>query len=501
MEQKAVRGVPWTLVGFAGSKLITVATTLALARLLAPEDFGVVALATLVVGVLTLIGDLGLAATFVLRQDLDRRAMGTLLTMVLTMGAVVAAVGAAISPVMATAFDEQRLDEVLAVMAASAFLIAPAWFYEALLQRELEFPRRFVGQGAQALTNAAVALTIAALGGGVWSIVAGQLSSTVAYGATLMALAPYRVRPAFDRTRARDLLGTSTGFLVQTGASFARENLDYGVVGRVLGSGALGVYSVAYRLCDLTYWAVADPVAKVTFPAFARARHRGEDVTGSFLSVLRLVGLVVVPLGVVLSAAADPFTRALFDEDWVSMIGPLAALGLWAAVRPLDATVGWLLNSVGEARVMGRIAALMLLPLLPALIVAAELGGLTALAWVVLADRVAALVIVTNLASRRAGVPVSATWRALRPVVLAAPVAWLATRGVAEVLSGAPPLVALVVAALAGAGAFAAAVTVAAPGVIPDAVRQAARTIGRERESRESAASVSPAEPRPVEHA
>lgn len=500
MERKAVRGVPWTLFSYAGNKVITVTTTLVLARLLVPADFGVAALALLVVGVLNLIGDLGLAATFVLRQDLNERAKGTLLTMMLAMGATMAVVGAAISPLMGSLLDEPRLTNVLAVMSLSALLVAPTWFYEALLQRELEFRRRFAGMTAQSLTNAATALTLAALGAGVWSIVVGQLAATVAYGGVLLALAPYRVRPTFDRAAARDLFSTSSGFLVQTGASFTRENLDYAIVGRVLGSSSLGIYSVAYRLCDLTYWAVADPVAKVTFPAFARARERGEDISASFLAVLRLVALVVVPAGVFVSAAADPFTRTLFDEKWLPMIAPLTALGLWAAVRPVEATIGWLLNSVGAARSVGKVAALMLVPLAVGIVVAAHLGDLTTVAWVILADRMVALPTAALLARRHADVPLRAIWNALWPVAVAAAPAWFATHTAADAIGHLHPLVALIGASLSGAGAFLAVLSIVAPGILPDAVRQARRTVSRAPEAEDPAAPAAEDRPREVEH-
>lgn len=491
MEEKAVRGVPWTLVGYAANKVITVTTTLTLAALLAPDDFGVVALAMIVVHVLNMVGDMGMAATLVLRQDLTRRDQGTLLSMMIAMGGAMAAVGIAIAPLMAVAFDEPRVDEVLVLMSLSALLVAPTWFYEGVLQRELEFRKRFMALGAQSLTNAAVALGLAVAGAGVYSIVAGQLLGIAAYGATLATLSPYRVRPAFDRSKARDLFGTGTGFLAQTSMGFLREQGVYFIIGRLLGAGPLGIFSVAFRIGDLTYAGLADPIAKVTFPAFSRARHRGEDITDSFLSVLRLIALVAVPAAVLLSATSEPFVEALFSDKWLGMIGPLLPLGIWAAIRPVETTIGWLLNSIGEARRLARAAAVLLAFFLPAVFVAAWFGDLTAVAWVVLADRVVALFVIGELAHRLGDVPRRGLVRSVQATVIAAVPTWIAAYAVSSLLADAPSLLALSAGVAAGVIAYAAALAVVAPGLMRDSIALAKRTIARGREEDE------PKEPAP----
>jgi lipopolysaccharide exporter len=479
VEERAVRGVPWTILAYAANKLVTVGTTLALARLLTPEDFGIVALAVLAVIALSFLRDLGLNGALVLRRDLDERAQGTMLALMLIMGTVLTAVLAAISPLAARLFDEPRLTNVLAVLSVTVLLGGFTWFYETVLQRELEFKKRFVSLSAQSLTYAIVALTLAALDAGVWSLVVGQLAGTVVFGVALVAVAPYHVVPRFDGEIAVDLLRSSRGFLAQGVTAFFQQNADYFAVGRILGAAQVGYYSLAYRLAELPYWAIADPVARVTFPAFARMRHRGEDVRSSFLSTLRLVALVSCPFGVVLSGAAEPFTAALLGDKWLPMVGPLAVLGIWGAVRPIQVTVAWLLNSVGQAGLMGVISVVVLVPLVPALLVAADRGGITAVAWVMLADMLVSLLVLGWFAARRGGVPVSQQARALAPVVLACVPAWLATRGAALALDDQPPLVALVASSLAGAAAYLAGVSVVAPGLLRKAAGQAARTLGR----------------------
>jgi O-antigen/teichoic acid export membrane protein len=230
-------------------------------------------------------------------------------------------------------------------------------------------------------------------------------------------------------------------------------------------------------MSELPYLAIADPVAKVTFPGFARMRQRGEDVRPAFLSTLRLVALVACPLGVALSAAADPFTRTVLGHAWLPMIGALQVLGLWGAVRPVQVTLAWLLNSTGSAGLLGGISVAALVPLVPALALAANASGIVAVAWVMLADVVITAVVFVLAIRRRLGVAPAQIARALRPVLPGLAVAWAAGRLVAGV--GLPAAPELVLSGVASLASYAAAVSIVEPGLIARAIRQVTRRLGR----------------------
>lgn len=332
---------------------------------------------------------------------------------------------------------------------------------------------------AQGMAIAATSLLLAFLGAGVWSLVGGQIAGAAVFAAVLTLLAPYRVRPAFDRAAARDALATGRGFVLQGGFAYLRQNADYIAVGPTLGAAALGFYSMAYRLSELSYWGIAEPVSRVIFPGFARMRSRGEDVVPPFLSTMRLTALVTCPIGVVLSAAAEPFTATLLGDKWLPMVGALSVLGIWAAVRPVQNSIAWLLNSVGHAGLVGTTSAALLGVLFPGVFVAAELGGITAVAWVLLANIVVMLGILATMAGRRAGVSLGRQWRAVRPVALACPAAWATTAAVVRIAAGPAPGVVLMASVIVGLGTYVALLSVAEPGILRTALAQIGRTFGR----------------------
>jgi PST family polysaccharide transporter len=489
MEEKALRGVPWTLLAYIGSRAVTLVSTLVLARILVPADFGLVALAIMLTSFLAWFGNLGFAKTLILRQDLDRRGQGTLLTLTMASSVLAALLGIGLAPVAANAFDEPRLSGILMALSGALLLSGFASFYEALLRRELEFRRRFVAYALQSVSGAAISISLAATGTGVWSLVAGQVVGYAALALTMAALAPYRVRPRYQRKTVPTLVRESGGFITQGITIFIRSNTDTVAVARAFGAAQLGFYSMAYRLGDLSYWAIAGPVADVSFPAFARARQRGEDIRGGFLSVLRMMALVGVPFGLILSAAAEPLTRALFGEKWLSMVGPLSILGLWAALRPLESTFNWTLNSIGRAGAAAWVSIAVLVPLVPGVIVATQVGRLTAVAIVIVADEVVATVALSFLARRHLDVSMGAMWAAIQPVILAAPAMWVATWGAGRAIGDDHPLIALLVAPLAGLAVYGLVISCFDRRLLPRAGTLVLRTLGR---------GATPAPPEPV---
>jgi lipopolysaccharide exporter len=478
VDDAAVRGIPWMILSYAGGRAVMVGSTIVLARLLAPSDFGLFALATIGTGFISIFSGLGLGAALVLRQDLDRRGEGTVQSLLVIAGVLFAVVLAAVAPLAADLFREPRLAGVLFALAGVLSISGVNWFYESLLQKQLAFRTRFVTQMIRTVVYAVVAVSLAATGSGVWALVGAHIAGHIANGIAQMVMAPYLVPFTWERRLVRPILRIGLGFAAQDGATFLQQNADYIVVGRVLPTAQLGFYSMAYRQAEMPYYAIADPVARVTFPSFSQMRHRGEDVMPSFLAGLRMVAFASLPLGVILSAAAGPFTLGLLGDKWAPMIVPLSVLGIWSVLRALEATTGWLLNSVGHAGFVGRISLLLLVPQVVALYFAADRFGITAVSWVMLGHMTLALLLVMAMTQRVTGTSVLRQWSAIQPLVLAAVGSWFATRWVAGALAQ-TPRVALVASAATAFAVYLVGVRILAPTTLTYAVQQVRRALHR----------------------
>lgn len=460
-----------------GTKVLGLLTTVALARLLDPEDFGLFALATLVTLFLTIFRDFGLGSVLILRQDLDRRSQATVTTLMLAAGFLGACVVIAVSPVAALVFGEPRLTGVMASLSVILAFGGLAWSYDVVMQRELAFRKRFAAQMAQSLTYSVVAVAMASAGAGVWSLVGAAVVSGGVGSIAFVALAPYRLPLAMDREVAAGAFRTGQGFIGQGVLALIRQNADYLVIGRLLGARPLGLYTLAYRFAELPYVGLADPAGKVMFPTFSRMRSRGEDVAAAFVSAQRAIALVTCPLGVVLSAVAEPFVEAILGQKWLEVVPALTILGLWGALRPLENTVAVFLNAMGEAHVVAKVLAVLLLVLLPSFVLAAHLGGLAAVASVTLIEMVVTLPVLWRCTRSHVAISARQYWRAFRPIALACSAAWGAAWLTARLQNDALPLVRLALSSGAGMVAYVGVVALADPELLRRSGSQIARML------------------------
>ena len=373
---------------------------------------------------------------------------------------------AAISPLLAHVLRQPQLAELLFALAGILSFTGVNWFYDSLLQKELEFRKRFLSQLTRTVAYAITAVALAYAGAGVWSLVIGFAAGHLANGITMLALTPYRIPFSFDRRSARELVRTGRGFILQDSVDFAQQNIDYLTIGRIVGVQQLGYYTLAFRQAEMPHLAIGDPVSRVTFPGFAKMRQRGEDVGPAYLTALAMVALAVLPLGVILSGAADPFVRTFFGDKWLPMIGVLSILGIWGVVRPLEVTAGWMLNAMGYPGRVGRITLILLILFVPAVVLGADHAGIQGVAWVMLGQAVVALVVQTTMVHRFTGVTVARQWRVLVPLFAAAVVSWVVARGLAEALAAVAPFLALVACSAGALAAYIAIVRVLQPDLL-----------------------------------
>ena len=141
-----------------------------------------------------------------------------------------------------------------------------------------------------------------------------------------------------------------------------------------------------------------------------------------------------------MSAAAEPFTRAVFGDRWLPMIGPLMIMGLWAGVRQIDQTLGWLLNSVNRAGLVGWLSLIILGPLIAGCALATMIGGLTAVALVPLGDTLLSAVLTSILVRRHVSLSFARQWAAVSPAVMASAPTWLVTWGLGQILDPPAPM-------------------------------------------------------------
>jgi lipopolysaccharide exporter len=443
---RTLRGMFWAYGSFAGVRLASFLTTAVLARVLAPRDFGVIALAMTFMAFLDMLQGLGVGQALVV-ADADQVAEQADSAFALSagMGLVLCVLAAALGPVAAASFHEHALVLILPALGLTFLLYGLGSTHYALAMREIDFRSRTVAEIADAVVRGGVGVTLAFAGAGVWSLVAGYVAGSLAMTVALWRLVAWRPRWSLRRAHVRRLLGFGgalTGVAIM-GALLAQ--FDNAVVGRVLGATQLGFYSVANRLPYLFIISLASATGQVLYPAFASLSR--EELARAFVTALRYTAMVAFPLTAGLIVLARPVTLVVFGAHWSPAVAATRVLCLWALMSPVSMVCGNAFKARGRAGLLLALA----VPQAIALIVgslALVHHGIVAVAWVQATIAIVAQALTLWLACRMIAVPVP---RAL--AAMAGPA--LACVGLAAVLLGITHVVSnpwLAVLAAGGAG-------------------------------------------------
>lgn len=372
-------GLTWTLTAMVSTRLVTLLGLAALARLLAPEHFGLLAFALAYITYATAVGDLGTGMALIYwpsRQD--AAAQVTFAVSVVT-GWCWLGVTVLLAPTIAAFFENPAGAPVLIAIAWSLPIQALGSTHEALCRKSLRFRAWLVPELGLATMKAVISVALALAGFGVWSLVWGHLAGHLLRTVLLWVIVPWRPTLSIPW----DLLGPMFAY----GRSIVAVNLlsvlvhhsDLLIVARLLGVTALGFYQMAAKIPEMTITLLVRGVSHVLFPALSRVYAQGKNPAEAYLRTLQGVGMVTIPAAAVLAMMAEPLVFILFGARWLPSVPVVQALTIVACLRALGTHAGDLLKASGRPGALVALATVKALVLIPALILAAQ-GGMVAVA-------------------------------------------------------------------------------------------------------------------------
>ena len=415
------KGIIWSTASFLGGRALTFLSIVVLARLLTPNEFGVVAAVTIFLGMLDVVSDVGMKATVVYEQEhgvTDR--VQTAFTVNLAFATILTGAGVLLAPVIAQFFNLQEHVDLFRLASLNLLLTGLGNVHDALLLRELNFRRRIIPDLARGIVRGVVSIVLALSGLNAAALVIGMLAGTAAWTALQWTLSPFRPTLSFEASIARSMAGYGSGAAVLSTVATIATTIELAVIGRVLGEHALGLYTVAKRLPELVIEMVAFNVSRVAFPALARKRATAEDELGdAALAVLRYQALYAGPAGAGLAVLATPLVVVLFSSKWEDAGGVLTALAVLSAVGSIAYPLGDLLQAVGKQWLLAALN-LVELPFIVAGIVLLGPQGIVAVAWLIAGGIAVFCAGMMVIVSRVRGMAMSAILAAARPGIVAA---------------------------------------------------------------------------------
>jgi PST family polysaccharide transporter len=376
---RVARGAAWMLAAGLGARLLGALNTIVVARLLAPDDIGLVAVATIAMQLLQGLSDIGISQAVVRFRDADRDDLNTLFTLSLARGLVVAALLAASAPLAAAFYDDPRMTAVFFGVAAFPVilgLVNPR-FYE--FERELRFSREFIVAILTKLAGVIVSVSIALIFRNYWAIILGLLA-----GGAMQLVLSYATRPFRPRLSAKSF-GKFFGFSGWlAGVSFVaalNNKLDVPILARMLGAGGAGVYFMGFQLSELVAGQLATPLTRAIYPGLALIQDETDRVRVAFLRGVEALGVIAMPAAVGLAFIAEDLVLLLLGEKWRAAIPVIQILAPVIGVQSLFAATQGYAVALGRPGVVFFRELIFLIVRLPLFVWAVVLYGMTGAVW------------------------------------------------------------------------------------------------------------------------
>ena len=324
-------------------------STIVLARLLTPADFGLIAMVGAVMGIAELVRDFGMTGAIIQAQNLSERVWRSLLWLSAAIGMVLAGIVALCAPLIAALYNEPRLVQITLLMAPGVFLSGLVMPLQARATKELRFGTLASLDVSTMAFGVVVGIVTAFLGWGFWALVAMAGAQFVVRLVVLWAI----VRPRFGPPRivkeTWPLLGTGGSIFGAELLGYAEKNLDNVIIGATLGPTALGQYSRAYALFLLPLQQMNGPLGRVALPVLSTLRDEGERYRRYIRSAALVIGYLTLPTYAIAAGVAQPLVLLLLGPGWSTAATIFTLLAIAGFAQAIGRLRTWIYISLGHS--------------------------------------------------------------------------------------------------------------------------------------------------------
>lgn len=459
------KAVFWRWGSQALSQAITWTTTIMVVRLLDPHDYGLFAMTQTVLAALTVFNGYGFATSLIQSREIDDRRIGQVFGLLIVSSLILAATQFVMAPLVADYYGQPPVADMLRVQAlvylATPLIALPS----SLLARGLQFRSQALVNLLCAAGGAAIALSLAWTGHGVWALVWPPIAMFAMRGVGLSIATRGLVRPVFDFRGSRDIVGFGSALTLCQVLWIVQSQADIVIAGRSFTPHDLGLYSESLFLALIFTGRFLPPLNEVAFPAYAELKNAGQPVGPAFLSGVRMIMLVAAPFYIGVSLVAGPLVATFFGPKWLEMIPIVAGLAAVMPAMALQIVCSPATNALGRARIYMLTSAAGALIMPVCFLFGATLGphGLVT-SWHVAAPMLLAITLALTLPAIR--VSLSDLIGALLPVATGCAVMALVVTAVKPSVAILVPPAQLFVLAATGAATYGAMLWLLWPGIL-----------------------------------
>ena len=326
LTDRATAAFRWSAFTGIGEILLSLGILAVLARLLAPRDFGVIAIALVFIRVIDTVGNLGIGSAIIQRTGLTQRHIVTGFTLSATLGVLFTAAVWLAAPATAGLFAEPEVPAILGALSAIFAITGFGVISEHLLRRQLHFRQLMIARIlSQAVGSGLVAIAMAILGYGVWSLAGGLVAYHAVFTAMVVAYRPPPLRPGLGRRETFELLRFGTGFSFCSLLGAVAMQGSRFVIGSGLGAAPLGYYTQAFRVAN-TPTRFGLVLQRVLFPAMAERQQQTARLGTVYLHGIEMMSLLAVPTSILTAICAPEIVAVLLGGQWDAAVPILQIL-------------------------------------------------------------------------------------------------------------------------------------------------------------------------------
>ncbi len=414
--KKMASGAAWTISYQVGSQFISFLSTLILARLLMPDDFGLIALSYSLMALIELLGAFSLHVTLIQKRDIDRTHYDTAWTLGLIINGASALLLVAIAGVAADFMNEPRLTYVVYFLALTFLIDAAANTGVVQFQRDMDFRKDFMFMLGPKFVGFLVTIPLAIVFRSYWVLVAGALVTRTT--SLILSYVLHDLRPRLTLARAAEFYHMSKWLIANNLITYVLYRSPALFLGRMSTTRSVGLFTISFEVASLPTTNLVQPINRAVFPGYSKISGESEKLGKAFLDVVQTISLIILPLGIGIASVAEVAVPVLLGNRWHDAIPIVQILAVSGAATCMLSNVGSVYLSLGKPQLMTLQAGLKATVMVTAVVTLAPQFGAMGVAYAMLLGEAIALPIGLVILKRVIGVGFTRYLRAIyRPVL------------------------------------------------------------------------------------
>lgn len=366
LYQRTVRSGAWAFALRITGQGFSIARLIILARVLAPNDFGLLGIALLAMMTMETFSQTGFQQALIQKKGNIKDYLDAVWTVSALRGLMLFAILFFIAPYIAAFFNAPVATPIIRIIGLASLLQGLTNIGVIYFQKELEFNKQFIYRASGTLADFVVAVAAALILRSVWALVFGLLAGNLVRLIVSYLVHPYHPHFKLDLAKTKELFGFGKWILGSSILMFLITQGDDIFVGKLLGVTLLGFYQMAYRFSNAPATEISHVISQVTFPAYSKLQDKLPVLRETYLKVLQLTAFIAIPLAGGIFILVPEFTQIFLTPKWLPMVPATQVLALYGLLRALGATTGGLFMAVGKPEMRTKIqsAQLILLAIL-----------------------------------------------------------------------------------------------------------------------------------------